>query len=42
MTFIEFITIPYEPIKNTINNNQRLIIKKSKIRIKGIRFIKNI
>lgn len=39
--FIEFISIPYEPIKNSINNNQRLIIKKPKIRIKGTRFIKS-
>jgi hypothetical protein len=38
--FIEFMSIPHEPIKNSINNNQRLIIKKPKIRIKGIRLIK--
>lgn len=40
--YIEFISIPYEPIKNIINKKQRLITVKAKIRIKGTRFIKNI
>jgi hypothetical protein len=38
--FIEFISIPYESIKNSVNNKQRIIQIKPKIRIKGIRFIK--
>ena len=37
---IDFISIPYEPIKNNINNKQRLIIIKPEIRIKGTRLIK--
>ena len=36
----EFLLIPYVPIKNSINNKQRIIIIKPTIRIKGIRFIK--
>jgi len=38
--YADFISIPYEPIKNSINNKQRIIIIKPKIRIKGTRFIK--
>ena len=38
--YIEFITIPYEPIKNIINKTQRLITVKPIIIMKGIRFIK--
>lgn len=38
--YIEFLSIPYETIKNSINNKQRIIIIKPKIRIKGTRFIK--
>lgn len=36
----EVLSIPYEHIKNSINNKQRIIILKPKIRIKGFRFIK--
>jgi hypothetical protein len=42
MEFVEFISIPHKPIKNSINNKQRIIQIKPKIRIKGTRFIKNI
>jgi hypothetical protein len=40
MEFIEFLSIPYESIKNSVNNKQRIIQIKPKIIIKGIRFIK--
>jgi hypothetical protein len=40
MNLIEFISIPYEPIKNNINNKQRIIQTKPKIIIRGNRFIK--
>jgi len=38
--YIEFLSIPYESIKNSINNKQRIIQIKPKIRIKGTRIIK--
>jgi len=38
--FIEFISIPYESIKNSINNKQRIIQIKPTIIIKGNRIIK--
>ncbi len=39
--YIDFISIPYEPIKNSINNKQRIVQIKPKIRIKGFRIIKS-
>ncbi len=38
--YIEFLSIPHEPIKNAINNKQRIIQIKPTIIIKGNRIIK--
>ena len=38
---MNFISIPYEPIKNLVNTKQRLIIIKPKIVMNGIRTITN-
>jgi hypothetical protein len=38
---MNFISIPYDPIKNIVNTKQRLIIVKPKIVMRGIRSITN-